>query len=538
MSIVRALVKISSRAPASAYRAYSWRTSQRAFASQANASKLRESLSDPSLFKENAYIDGKWIASKSGRTFDVVDPATGKIIGTCPEMTGNETATAINVAQRAFHDFQHTTARQRMDILKRWFELMNKHKNDLAKILMFENGRPASAAGAEITYAASFFEWFQGEAVRNYGDTIQGSAAGNRVLTLKLPIGVVGILTPWNFPCAMITRKVGAAVAAGCTVVLKPAAETPYSALALAELGERAGLPKGVFNIVTTHENVSEVGKELCENNVVKKISFTGSTGVGKTLMAQSSSSLKKLSLELGGNAPFIIFNDAQIESAVAGLMAAKFRASGQTCVCANRIYVQSKIYDSFIAAFAAEVERSMISGASEDPRTSLGCLINAKAVQKVERLVKDATEHGAEVVIGGKKAGHEMDTFYPPTILKNMKPTMQAFSEEIFGPVVSFFKFETEDEVLALANNADVGLASYVYTENLPVAWRMAEALQTGMTGINIGVISDAVAPFGGIKHSGFGREGGRVGLDEFQIMKTITIGGLGIPESKLSSI
>ncbi|PMD39473.1 ALDH-like protein [Hyaloscypha variabilis F] len=347
------------------------RIQRRCLATESSTAKLQASLLDPTLFRQNAY------------TFEVNKPATGEIIGTCPEMNKAETSAAISQAQKSFESFQYRTARQRMTILKRWHKLMRQHKDDLARILMFENGRPISAAGADIDYVASFFEWFQGEAVRVYGDTIEAST-----------VGVIGILTPWNFPCAMITRKVGAAVVAGCTIVLKPAAEIPYSTLALAEV-------------------------EMCDNDDVKKISFTGSTGVGKLLMAQSASSLKKLSLELGGNAPFIVFDDASLENAVAGLMAAKFRASDQTCVCANSVYVQEGIYDRFVSAFAEEVQRSMQPGGPEDLQTTLGCLINDKAVQKVERLVEDAIDLGAEIVLGGKKQHAERGHFYPATILK-----------------------------------------------------------------------------------------------------------------------
>lgn len=412
---------------------------------------------------------------------------------------------------------------------------------DLATILTFENGRPVEAAKQEIRYAASFFEWFAGEAVRSYGETIQSSTAGNRVLTLHQPVGVVGIITPWNFPSAMITRKVGASVAAGCTVVVKPAAETPYSALALAELGERAGIPSGVVNVVTTDKNIADVGKEICEHELVKKVSFTGSTGVGKILMQQSSSSLKKMSMELGGNAPFIsesmersiaevwskfltteiVFDDADQELASEGLMAAKFRASGQTCVCANRVYVHAGIYDQFVDKFTKIVQDQMIPGEPLASKTTLGPLINTKAVDKVVRLVDDAKQKGAQVALGGSRGPSDPKTFFPATVLKNMKQNMEASREELFGPVVAFYKFSNEQELLEMANDSEVGLAAYVYTEKLPQAWRVAELLQTGMVAINTGMVSDPVAPFGGVKHSGFGREGGSVGLEEFQILK-----------------
>ncbi|KAH6972329.1 succinate-semialdehyde dehydrogenase NADP+ [Ilyonectria sp. MPI-CAGE-AT-0026] len=493
---------------------------------------MRSRLRDPTLFREQAYIGGEWTDGGAKKQFSVFNPYSADQIGICPEMSHEGTLRAVEVAQKAFDSFQHTMPRQRMLILKNWFELMQEHEEDLATILSFENGRPIEAARAEIKYAASFFEWFQGEAVRSYGETMHSSTPSSRVLTLKQPIGVVGIITPWNFPSAMITRKVGASVAAGCSVVVKPAAETPYSALALAELGERAGLPAGVFNVVTTDENIAEVGKVLCEHPTVKKLSFTGSTGVGKILMQQSSSSLKKLSMELGGNAPFIVFDDADFDNAIEGLMAAKFRASGQTCVCANRVYVQEGIYDKFVGQLAKVVESRLVPGDLMSTSTTLGPLINTKAVKKVERLVEDACKLGATVVTGGSRSNSDPETFYPATILTNMNSSMQASKEELFGPVVAFYPFKTEEDLLKLANDSEVGLASYVYTKDLSKAWRAAELLQTGMVGVNTGVISDPVAPFGGIKHSGFGREGGRLGIEEFQIIKTVTIGGLGLPE------
>ncbi|GAM86256.1 hypothetical protein ANO11243_042680 [Dothideomycetidae sp. 11243] len=484
-------------------------------------------LADQKLFRQNAYVGGAWIGAKSGSTFDVLNPASGEVIGTCPEMDAHDTKAAIGVATESFASFQHSSTRQRMEILKEWFNLMMAHKDDLAKILSVENGRPFEAAKAEIDYAASFMEWFQGEAMRSSGETLQPSTPDKRVMIIKQPIGVVGVLTPWNFPSAMITRKVGAAIAAGCSVVLKPAAETPYSALALAELGERAGVPKGVFNVLTTDKHVSEVGKAICEHRDIKKISFTGSTGVGKILMQQSSSTLKKLSMELGGNAPFIVFDDADIPAAVEGLMAAKFRASGQTCVCANRVYVQAGVYDKFVEQFAATVDKSMKAGDPMDSQTTMGPLISAKAVDKIRGLVSDAKENGAKVVMG--QDIQDGKNYYPATVLSGMTAAMRASREELFGPVAAFYKFEGEDELFKAANDTDVGLASYIYTSNISRAWRAAEALQTGMVGINTGMISDPVSPFGGIKESGFGREGGREGVSEYQISKTITVGGLG---------
>ncbi|OAG02224.1 succinate-semialdehyde dehydrogenase-like protein [Paraphaeosphaeria sporulosa] len=490
--------------------------------------KIRSKLRNPRLFREQAYINGRWTDGRATSRFSVVNPYNGKVIGNCPEMDVSDTTTAIEKAQHAFESFRHSSARQRMGIIRDWFQLMQEHEDDLAIILSHENGRPIEAAKAEIKYAASFFEWFQGEAVRSYGQTVQGSSPENRVMTIKQPIGVVGVLTPWNFPSAMITRKAGAAIAAGCTTVLKPAADTPYSALALAELGEQAGIPPGVFNIVTTEQNVAAVGKQLCEHPTVKKISFTGSTNVGKLLMQQCGDSLKKMSMELGGNAPFVIFDDADMNKAWDGLLAAKFRGAGQTCVCANRVYIQESIADKFIEDFHKLVGAKMVAGDPSATGTSLGPLINLKAREKVERLVKDAREKGAVVVAGGHRSQDEPQTFFPATILDRMSHDMQASREELFGPVVAFYRFKDETELLRMANDSEVGLASYVYTEQLTQAWRAAELLQTGMVGINTGMISDPVAPFGGIKQSGFGREGGSVGIEEFQNVKTITLGGV----------
>ncbi|KAL2674260.1 hypothetical protein Neosp_012711 [[Neocosmospora] mangrovei] len=479
-------------------------------------------LRDPSLFREQAYIEGKWLDGGAASQFQVYNPYSGE----------NERGAswAIDVAQKAFDKFQKTSPRERMSILKNWYELMREHEQDLATILSVENGRPIEAARAEIQYAASFLEWFQGEAIRSYGDTIQASAPGSQVLTIKQPVGVVGIITPWNFPSAMITRKVGASLAAGCSMVVKPAAETPFSALALAVLSERAGVPAGVFNVITTNDNIAEVGKLMCEHPTIKKLSFTGSTGVGKALVQQSSSSLKKLSMELGGNAPFIVFDDAEIGEAIEGLMAAKFRGSGQTCVSPNRVYVQAGIHDRFVRELQQMVEKRLVKGDPLNSSTTIGPLINAKAVQKVERLVGDACNRGAEVVMGGKRSTDDPDNYYPPTILQKMSHAMYASKEELFGPVVAVYKFTSQEQLVGMANDSDVGLGAYVYTGQIKKAWDAAKSLQTGMVGINTGVISDPVAPFGGVKHSGFGREGGRIGIEEFQVLKTITVGGLGV--------
>ncbi|BFZ63141.1 succinate semialdehyde dehydrogenase NADP+ linked [Saitoella coloradoensis] len=484
-------------------------------------------LKDQSLFKQQGLINGQWADAQSGETFTVTDPVNNAEIGTCPEMTRKEVAEAIDAARKAFADFRNTTPRERSTILKKWHQLCMENADDLAKILTWENGKPLAEAQGEVKYGSAFFEWFAEEAVRLYGDVIPSSTKGNRIITLKQPVGVVGIITPWNFPIAMITRKVGAAVAAGCTVVCKPGAETPYSALALAELGIRAGLPAGVFNIVTGEKNTKDIGLELTTNPSVRKISFTGSTAVGKILMQQSASTLKKCSFELGGNAPFIVFDDADIDLAVAGAIACKFRASGQTCVCANRIYVQKGIYDKFAKAFVEKVNGFKL-GSGFDPDTTHGPLIHDRAVAKVKELVDDATSKGAKVLTGGEKSELGKN-FWAPTVLGGMTNDMRIAKDEIFGAVAPLFEFESEEDVIALANDTDVGLAGYFYSNNVNRIWRVAEALEVGMVGVNCAIISDAVSPFGGVKESGFGREGSKYGLDEYTVIKSVTFGNTG---------
>ncbi|GAO51301.1 hypothetical protein G7K_5406-t1 [Saitoella complicata NRRL Y-17804] len=484
-------------------------------------------LKDQSLFKQQGLINGQWADAQSGETFTVTDPVNNAEIGTCPEMTRKEVAEAIDAARKAFADFRNTTPRERSTILKKWHQLCMENADDLAKILTWENGKPLAEAQGEVKYGSAFFEWFAEEAVRLYGDVIPSSTKGNRIITLKQPVGVVGIITPWNFPIAMITRKVGAAIAAGCTVVCKPGAETPYSALALAELGIRAGLPAGVFNIVTGEKNTKDIGLELTTNPSVRKISFTGSTAVGKILMQQSASTMKKCSFELGGNAPFIVFDDADIDLAVAGAIACKFRASGQTCVCANRIYVQKGIYDKFAKAFVEKVNGFKL-GSGFDPDTTHGPLIHDRAVAKVKELVDDATSKGAKVLTGGEKSELGKN-FWPPTVLGGMTNDMRIAKDEIFGAVAPLFEFESEDDVIALANDTDVGLAGYFYSNNVNRIWRVAEALEVGMVGVNCAIISDAVSPFGGVKESGFGREGSKYGLDEYTVIKSVTFGNTG---------
>lgn len=487
-------------------------------------------LADKSLFKEKAYVNGQWVSAKSGKTFEVTDPATGEAIGKMPEMDKNDTKMAIQAAADAFPTFKKTTARERSRMLRRWYQLMLDNVDDLARLITWENGKPFADAKGEVNYAASFFEWFSEEAPRTYGDTIAATVPGNRVFTVKEPVGVCGLITPWNFPAAMITRKVGAALAAGCTTVAKSPGETPFTAAALAELAERAGIPPGVFNIVTALENTVEVGETLTKSEIVRKISFTGSTRVGKLLMKQSSDTLKKLSFELGGNAPFIVFDDADVETAVAGAVASKFRSSGQTCVCANRIYVQRGIYDAFAKAFTEKVNSFKVGSGFGEGITH-GPLIHDRAVGKVEAHVQDAVKHGGRVMTGGHKLPDLGSNFYQPTVICNMTENMQLSHEETFGPVAGLFSFDTEAEVVKKANQTEVGLAGYFFSKDIQRCYRVAEALEVGMIGINTGLVSDPAAPFGGVKQSGFGREGSKYGIDEYLITKMVTLGGMGQP-------
>ncbi|KAH9868302.1 hypothetical protein J1614_007374 [Plenodomus biglobosus] len=489
---------------------------------------MAPTLKDQSLFKTQTYVNGEWIDAKSGKTFEVHDPATGKLIGTMPEMDRSDTEAAIAAASAALPSFRKLTGRERSRMLRRWYQLMVDNADDLARLITWENGKPIADAKGEVTYAANFFEWFAEEAPRLYGSTIPASVAGNRVFTIKEPVGVCGLITPWNFPAAMITRKIGPALAAGCTVVAKSPGETPFTAAALAELAHRAGIPKGVVNFVTAMKNTPEVGETLTTSKTVKKVSFTGSTGVGKLLMKQSSSTLKKLSFELGGNAPFIVFDDADLDVAVTGAIASKFRSSGQTCVCANRLYIQSGIYDAFCAKFSEKVKAFKVGNGFDDGITH-GPLIHDRAVDKVASHVQDAVKHGATVLVGGHKLDHLGHNFYQPTVLRDMTASMQLAQDETFGPVAGLFKFETEAEVVELANAADVGLAGYFFSRDVQRVYRVAEALEVGMIGVNTGLISDATAPFGGIKESGFGREGSMLGIEEYVTTKTVTLGGNG---------
>ncbi|KAG8968545.1 succinate semialdehyde dehydrogenase NADP+ linked [Tulasnella sp. 419] len=483
-------------------------------------------LKDTSLIKHQTFIDGKWTGSRSGEVITVKNPATSEDLGTVPELDIQDTKAAINAASQAFRTWSKTTAKHRHDVLKKLYDLMIENTEDLAKIITLENGKPLAEAKGEHTYSASFIEWFAEEAIRTYGEVIPSPFPDIRNVVIKQPIGVCALLTPWNFPSAMITRKIGPALAAGCTVVIKPPAETPYSCLALVELANRAGVPPGVINVVTTNKNVSAVGKELCESKIVKKISFTGSTPVAKILMTQAATNLKKVSFEAGGNAPFVVFDDADIEKAVQGAIASKFRASGQTCVCANRIYVQTSVYAEFASRLADEVSKFKVGDGLEEGTTH-GPLIHDKAVEKVESHVADAVSGGAEVLIGGQRI-EGPGTFFQPTVISNVSKDAKLTCEETFGPVAGLIPFETEGEVIKLCNESEVGLAGYFFARDIGRIWRVAEALEVGMVGVNTGLISQAVVPFGGIKESGIGREGGPHGIDEYMETKFIAFGGL----------
>jgi len=481
-------------------------------------------LKDTTLFRQQAYIDGAWVDADNNQTFAVTNPANGDVLGAVPEMGRAETARAIAAADAALPAWRAKTAKERAGLLKKWFDLVMENQEDLARLMTAEQGKPLAEARGEIVYGASFIEWFAEEAKRLYGETVPTNAPNRRIQVIKQPIGVVASITPWNFPNAMITRKCAPAMAAGCTVVAKPAEDTPYSALALAELAERAGIPKGVFNVVTGIPK--EIGGEITSNPTVRKVSFTGSTAVGKLLMKQCADTVKKVSLELGGNAPFIVFDDADLDAAIEGVMASKYRNAGQTCVCANRIYVQDGVYDAFAEKMAAAVGELKV-GSGFDDGISQGPLINAAAIEKVESLVADAVSKGAKVVVGG--ARHELGgTFYTPTILTDVTNDMACASEEIFGPVAPLYRFTDEADVIKKANDTPYGLAAYFYARDIGRVYRVAEALEYGIVGINEGIISTEVAPFGGVKESGLGREGGKYGIEEFVEVKYLCIGGI----------
>ncbi|WP_404385240.1 NADP-dependent succinate-semialdehyde dehydrogenase [Caenispirillum salinarum] len=482
-------------------------------------------LNDPKLLCKKAYIDGAWVDADGGKTFEVTNPATGEVLANVPDMGADETRRAVEAAERAMPAWAAKTAKERANILRKWFNLIMENQDDLGLLMTAEQGKPLAEAKGEVAYGASFIEWFAEEGKRIYGDVIPSHGPDKRIVTLKQPIGVVAAITPWNFPNAMITRKCGPAMAAGCPIVIKPAAETPLSALALAELAERAGVPKGIFNIVTTARS-SDVGGEMTSNPIVRKLSFTGSTAIGKLLMKQCADTVKKMSLELGGNAPFLVFDDADLDAAVAGAMASKYRNAGQTCVCANRIMVQAGVYDKFAEKLAEAVKNLKVGDGTQEGVTQ-GPLINEKAAVKVEELVADAVSKGATVVTGGKRADLGR-TFYEPTILTNVSQEMNLFAEEIFGPVAPLYKFETEEEAIKLANDTQYGLAAYFYARDLGRVWRVSEGLEYGIVGINEGIISTEVAPFGGVKESGVGREGSKYGIEDFIEIKYLCMGGI----------
>ncbi len=481
-------------------------------------------LRDRTLFREQCFIDGAWVSADGGATIDVVNPANGRRLGTVPRCGTAETRRAIAAAEAAWPAWRAQTAKARAVVLRRWYELIMANQEDLAVLMTAEQGKPLAEAQSEIAYGASFVEWFAEEGKRVYGDTIPAHAADKRIVVIKQPIGVVAAITPWNFPNAMITRKCAPALAAGCPVVVKPASQTPYSALALAELAARAGLPKGLFNVVTG--SAGAIGGEMTANPVVRKLTFTGSTEIGKLLMAQCAATVKKVSLELGGNAPFIVFDDADLDAAVQGALASKFRNTGQTCVCANRLLVQDSVYDDFTHRLAAAVAKLTVADGFT-PGAELGPLIDMQAVAKVEEHIADALGKGARVVLGGGR--HALGgSFFQPTILAEVTPSMAVAREETFGPVAPLFRFHTEDEAIAMANDTEFGLAAYFYGRDIGRVWRVAEALEYGIVGINEGIISTELAPFGGIKESGIGREGSKYGIEDFLEIKYLCMGGI----------
>jgi succinate-semialdehyde dehydrogenase/glutarate-semialdehyde dehydrogenase len=482
-------------------------------------------LRDPQLLRDRAYVAGQWAAADSGATVSIANPASGEVIASMPDMGAAETRRAIEAADAAWPAWRALTAKQRGAILKKWHDLIVANADDLALLMTSEQGKPLAEARGEALYGASFVEWFAEEAKRTYGDVIPQTIASQRLIVLKQPIGVAAAITPWNFPCAMITRKVAPALAAGCPVVVKPAEQTPLTALALAVLAERAGFPPGVFNIVTgSAASAPLIGGELTGNPAVRKLSFTGSTEVGRLLMAQCAPTLKKVSLELGGNAPFIVFDDADVDAAVEGAMASKYRNAGQTCVCANRLLVQAGVYEEFAQKLAAKVAALKV-GAGTEEGVNQGPLIDAQALAKVEAHVADALEKGARVLTGGKRHA-KGGTFFEPTVLADVTPAMRCAREETFGPVAPLFKFADEAEAIALANATEYGLAGYFYARDLGRVWRVAEALEYGMVGVNVGLIANEVAPFGGVKQSGIGREGSKYGIEEYLEIKYVCLG------------
>ena len=481
-------------------------------------------LNDPSLLREQCFIDGQWCAADNAETISVTNPATGESLGSVPRMGAAEARRAIEAANAAWPAWRKKTAKERSSILRKWNDLMLDNADDLALIMTAEQGKPLTESMGEITYAASFLEWFAEEGKRIEGDTLPSPWPDRRVIVTKEPIGVCAAITPWNFPAAMITRKVGPALAAGCPMVVKPAELTPFSALALAVLAERAGVPKGVFSVVTGDSKA--IGGEMTSNPIVRKLTFTGSTQVGRILMEQCAPTIKKLSLELGGNAPFIVFDDADLDAAVEGAIASKYRNAGQTCVCANRIYVQEGVYDAFADKLVAAVAKLKV-GNGQEAGVTQGPLIEEKAVLKVEEHIADALSKGGRLLAGGKRhaLGH---SFFQPTVLADVDSTMAVATEETFGPLAPLFRFKDEADVIAMANNTEFGLAAYFYARDIGRVWRVADALESGMVGVNTGLISTEVAPFGGVKQSGLGREGSRYGIDDYLVMKYICMGGL----------
>ncbi|WP_138440075.1 NAD-dependent succinate-semialdehyde dehydrogenase [Marinobacter alexandrii] len=484
-------------------------------------------LKNSELLRDRAYVDGQWTTASTAKTFAVINPANGEHLIDVPDMDETDTRKAIEAAERAWPAWRSKPAKERANLLRVWFNLIMENQEDLARLMTAEQGKPLAESRGEVGYGASFIEWFAEEAKRAYGDVVPGHGQDKRIVVIKQPVGVVAAITPWNFPIAMITRKVAPALAAGCPVVIKPAEDTPLSALAITALAEQAGIPAGLINVITCSKpNAVAVGGELTGNPIVRKVSFTGSTPVGKLLMRQASDTVKKVSLELGGNAPFIVFDDADLDAAVAGLMASKYRNTGQTCVCANRVYVQSGVYDAFVEKLKVAVG-NMVVGAGLEGDTQQGPLINEAALEKVQRHIADATEKGAEIAMGGKP--HALGgTFFEPTILTGATQDMLIASEETFGPVAPLFRFETEEDAIAMANDSEFGLSAYFYSTNIHRVWHVAEALESGMIGVNEGIISTEVAPFGGVKESGLGREGSHYGLDEYMELKYLCLGGM----------
>lgn len=483
---------------------------------------MTNKLKDQTLFRQKCYIDGQWCDAESKETIDVTNPATGKILGSVPKMVEIETRRAIEAAYEAFPSWRAKTAQERCQILRKWYELLMENQEDLAILMTLEQGKPINESRGEIAYAASFIEWFSEEGKRIYGDIIPPHQPDKRIVVIKEPIGVCAAITPWNFPAAMITRKAGPALAAGCPMIVKPASATPYSALALAELGERAGIPPGILSVVTGSSGA--IGGEMTSNELVRKLTFTGSTEVGKKLISACSGTVKKVSMELGGNAPFIVFDDADVDAAIEGALISKYRNTGQTCVCTNRFLVQDGVYETFADKLTKAVDQMKVGNGLEDD-IQQGPLIDDGALEIVEEHVSDAVKKGARILLGGKR--HELGgSFFEPTVLADATPDMRIAKEETFGPVAPLFRFNTDEEAIKLANDTEFGLASYFYTQNLSRAWKVSEALEYGMVGVNTGLISTTVAPFGGVKESGLGREGSKYGIEDYIEIKYVCMG------------